>query len=250
MCSATRAAGTAAATSTPAGPASGSSIWTETVSSSSSAPTRASTTSSPPGAESYLPVRIYRYRDGKLAAVTREFPNRLRESEREAWAVANRIVRAGGNPADRIRCLGGRQVPARRGLGGLAEAAGTGRRRNAEAKARDRRRVVPRRAAAHAGPVRLPRAGALSDRPRAGGRPPSNPLQPLDRGRHPPDDDHRRADRARHSRPGIPGDGPTPRSARSSATPRSTCSGGTGSASTTSACTESGVTWTRAGSTS
>ncbi len=50
------------------------------------------------GAESFLPIQIYRFRDGGLTAVTREFPNRLRQSEREAWAVANRIVRTGGNP--------------------------------------------------------------------------------------------------------------------------------------------------------
>jgi hypothetical protein len=50
------------------------------------------------GVESYLPVRIYRYREGRLSAVTREFPGRIRQSEREAWEVARRNVRAGGNP--------------------------------------------------------------------------------------------------------------------------------------------------------
>jgi len=50
------------------------------------------------GAESFLPLRIYRFRNGQLVAVTSEFPDRIRDSEREAWAVANRIVRAGGNP--------------------------------------------------------------------------------------------------------------------------------------------------------
>lgn len=50
------------------------------------------------GAESFLPIRIFRFRNGRLVAVTRDFPGRIRASEREAWAVGNRIVRAGGNP--------------------------------------------------------------------------------------------------------------------------------------------------------
>jgi len=50
------------------------------------------------GIESITPVRIYRFRAGRLVAVTREFDALVRESERETWRIARKLWQMGGNP--------------------------------------------------------------------------------------------------------------------------------------------------------
>jgi len=50
------------------------------------------------GIESITPVRVYRFRAGRLVAVTREFDVLVRESERETWRIARELWRMDGNP--------------------------------------------------------------------------------------------------------------------------------------------------------
>ncbi len=56
------------------------------------------TSTASPGIESVTPVRIYRFRAGRLVAVTREFDALVRESERETWRIARKLWQMGGNP--------------------------------------------------------------------------------------------------------------------------------------------------------
>lgn len=50
------------------------------------------------GADSFLPIRIYRFRGGRLVAVTGRFPYQVRQAEKRSWAVASDLAREGRNP--------------------------------------------------------------------------------------------------------------------------------------------------------
>jgi hypothetical protein len=50
------------------------------------------------GAESYLPIRIYRFKAGRLVTVTREFPYQIRQAEIRSYQVARELWRKGYNP--------------------------------------------------------------------------------------------------------------------------------------------------------
>jgi len=50
------------------------------------------------GIESVTPVRVYRFRAGRLVAVTREFVVLVRDSARETWRIARELWQLGGNP--------------------------------------------------------------------------------------------------------------------------------------------------------
>jgi hypothetical protein len=50
------------------------------------------------GAESFYPIRIYRFRSGRLVTVTREFRYHVRQAEIRSWRVAGDLDRQGLNP--------------------------------------------------------------------------------------------------------------------------------------------------------
>jgi hypothetical protein len=50
------------------------------------------------GAESFLPIRIYRFKAGKLVTVTREFPYQLRQAEKRSYQVARDMWGKDYNP--------------------------------------------------------------------------------------------------------------------------------------------------------
>lgn len=64
-------------------------------------------------ADSIYPIRIFRFQDGKLLTVTRQFRYQIRQAERRSWSIARVLVRPDPQPAHGAGGLGGEQVPAR-----------------------------------------------------------------------------------------------------------------------------------------
>lgn len=50
------------------------------------------------GADSLHPIRIFRFQQGRLVAVTRRFPYHVRQAEKRAWTIARTLAREGRNP--------------------------------------------------------------------------------------------------------------------------------------------------------
>jgi hypothetical protein len=50
------------------------------------------------GADSFYPIRIYRFKAGRLVTVTRSFPYQIRQAEFRSWRLARQVWRSDRNP--------------------------------------------------------------------------------------------------------------------------------------------------------